>query len=343
MLVLVLGLSAGAPACFAPASLQQPARPFTGDPAPQMATRSRYWPMPQSYWPMPQPYWPPPEQQPYAYPMAPGVAPPLGAGVAVMGAAEPAHPTDGRPVPELVTPTTATAPSPSEPPQLLPTSVLEESGLLAALRFFLEKNDDKGRQALQDMDPQTQEILLTLLPLTVRMNENGVGKADPQELAVVIDRLQSVLWKLRPRAALVMDKFCFCHLVRGFGRIDALDEKPTFVGGEMVEVYAEIRNISSQPHRSRRGDFRTHLVSKLDLRRPGGESVWDGPKEIDKPDETMTPQHDYFQHYSFRMPALPPGEYVLDLEVTDVPTGRTVRQQLNFTIAAPGVMAGGQG
>ena len=96
------------------------------------------------------------------------------------------------------------------------------------------------------------------------------------------------------------------------------------------------RPVQSVQCRSKRGDYRTHLRSTLSIRKPNGESAWAGPQPFDRPDDTMTPQHDYFQHYRLPVPQLAPGPYVLHLEVTDVPSGRKVARQLEFTIGPSG-------
>jgi hypothetical protein len=220
-------------------------------------------------------------------------------------------------------------------PRKLPKEITEESALLTAMRCFIEKHPKDGAKELSKYDDSTREILMTLMPLTVRVGEDGIEKADPKEIAVVVDQLQGLLWNLRPKAALVMDKCCFCREIRRFGVFEALEARPTFQPGQMVEVYAEVRNVKSHPYRSRRGDYRTHLRSALDIRRPSGEVVWPGQR-FDKPDDTLTPQHDYFQHYRLQVPPLDAGPYVLHLEVIDVPTGRTVRRDLEFTIGPSG-------
>jgi hypothetical protein len=220
-------------------------------------------------------------------------------------------------------------------PGKLPNSITGESPMVTALKYYIEKDPESAKKELSKLDDTSRDILLTLLPLTVRVGSNGLAKSDPQEIALVVDRLQGLLWALRPKAALVMDKCCFCREIRRFGVFEALDGKATFQPGEMVEVYAEVRNVASELHRSKRGDYRTHLRSSLDIRRAVGDVAWSG-KQFDKPDDTLTPQHDYFQHYRLQVPQLGPGPYVLHLEVTDVPTGRTVARELEFTIAPTG-------
>jgi hypothetical protein len=206
----------------------------------------------------------------------------------------------------------------------------EEPPLLHALRCFLEKRPDDFRETLKTLDASQRDVLQTLIPLMVNVGDGQFAKSDPRELAAAVDQLQALLWVLRPRAALVMDKFCFCREVKKFGQFEALGSKQSFRPGDMVEVYAEIRNVSSVPRRSEHGEYRTHLRSRLEIRAPSGEMV----KFFDcgKPDETLTPQHDYYQAYRFSIPEAPAGAYTLNLEVRDVPTGRKVKQKLEFQI-----------
>lgn len=221
------------------------------------------------------------------------------------------------------------APDPAAPAKLPPT-VTDDSFILTAMKSSMEKRPEALREALRSLDPAQRELLMALIPLTIRVGEGGLTSTDPHDVAVVVDQLQGLLWALRPRAALVMDKFCFCQRIEKFGKFKKLEGKPTFRPGEMVEVYAEIRNVSSQLHRSPQGDFQTHLRSKLQIRNQADEVLF--AKECDKPDETLTPQHDYFQHYRLRIPSVRPGTYVLNLEAEDVPTGRKIRQKLEFEV-----------
>ena len=215
-------------------------------------------------------------------------------------------------------------------PGKLPPTLIEESPIVDAVKSSVEKRPDGIRDALNSLDPARREILMTLIPLAVRVGEGGLASTDPHDVAVVVDQLQGLLWALRPRAALVMDKFCFCQRIEKFGKFKPLPAKPSFRPGEMVEVYAEFRNISSQPHRTEQGDFRTQLRGKLEIRNSAGGVLL--TKECNGLDETLTPQHDYFQHYRLRIPDARPGSYVLNLEAEDVPTGRKVKQKLEFQV-----------
>ncbi|MFL5339255.1 MAG: hypothetical protein ACJ8F7_03730 [Gemmataceae bacterium] len=230
---------------------------------------------------------------------------------------------------------------PGEEPGALPGSVsrattlradvgtADETPLMQALHHFLNHRPDLALNSLQSLDRQSQEVLLQMLPMIVRWSETSAGPADPRQVADDVDQLQSLLLILRPRAALQVEKLCFCRQVRKFGVYEALDERPTFQCGELVEVYGEVRNVSCERHASKDGDYCTHLFTRLEIRDANGR--FGMGRDFEKIDLCHTPQYDYFQHFRFRVPPTP-GIYTLHLEVSDVPTGRKDRRKMEFEI-----------
>jgi hypothetical protein len=218
-------------------------------------------------------------------------------------------------------------------PQLLASSIAVEPGLVAALRCFLDKRPDAALPCLNHYDSENQEVLLSLLPLTARMSEGPLSQADPREVAVILDQLEGLKLVLQPKAALVMDKACFCRQVRKFGVYEALGEKPAFRPGELVEVYCEIRNVTSERSKVQPGECRTHLQSSLEIR--NSSIGFKLQSRNTKAEVSHTPQHDFYLHYSFAIKDdMRPGPYVMTLEVVDVPTGRKVGRKLEFVVRA---------
>src|SRR5262245_29697479 len=219
-------------------------------------------------------------------------------------------------------------------PYTLPVSLTADPPLIDALRsFMVEKRPDAALEHLKRYDLENQEILLHLLPLTVRMTEGSLSQADPQEVATILDQLQALMLTLRPRASLVMDKACFCRQVRKFGVYEALAERPAYRQGDLVEVYCELRNVSCERYASQQGEFRTHLQSALEVRDPvRGFKI---QRKTERADVSHTPQHDYYLHYSFAIKSdMRPGPHVVTVEVVDVPTGRKVSRKLEFVVRA---------
>lgn len=223
--------------------------------------------------------------------------------------------------------------SEEEKPQLFPISVgRDEPPLLKAMRCYMEKRPDKALPFLSPFEAENQDVLLNLLPLTVSMSEVSLKQANPQEVAVVVEQLQSLLLLLRPHAALIMEKLCFCREIRKFGAYEAMEPQPKFRPGELVEVYFEIRNVTCNHVASARGEFQTHTNTKLEIREQRGAFIMNKPF-VNQPEYFHTMRHDYFDRYRFQVPpTAPPGRYDLTVEVTDVPTGRKVKQKLEFQV-----------
>ncbi len=231
-----------------------------------------------------------------------------------------------------VTPTAANSATRPTPPTS-PTPTGAEPELVAALRCFMDKRPDTALPHLNRYEPENQDVLLNLLPLTARMSEGPLSHADPQEIAIILDQLQGIALALQPKASLVMDKACFCRQVRKFGVYEALGERPSFRQGELVEVYCEIRNVTCERSKLQSGDYRTQLQSSLEIR--NAATGWNIRSRNGKADVSHTPQHDYYLHYKFAIKDdMRPGSYVVMLEVVDVPTGRRASRKLEFVVRA---------
>ena len=221
-------------------------------------------------------------------------------------------------------------PEPQPPPHtMLPAAT--DPALIQAMRTYIDKRPDLAYEMLKQFPAENQDALLVLLPLTVRMSEESLRETNPQEMAAMLDQLQQLMQLLQPMATLVLDKICFCRQIHGFGNYEPLGDHPTFHAGELVELYAEIRNLSCEQVSSRKNSYRTHVISRLEIRDATGSFFWK-PQKREKDDYNQTPQHDYFHHYRFALPDMPPGEYSLFLEVTDVPTERKVKRKLDFHV-----------
>jgi hypothetical protein len=227
--------------------------------------------------------------------------------------------------------------------------------LVGALRCLLEKHPPEEALAFLDgYDVADREQLWGLLQLVARRGE--LRRATPQEVARALDQLEALAREMRPRAALVLEKLCFCRpfSVDNFGLYEPLEEGHPFRAaapgypGERVQVYAEVRNLAGRPV----GDHvETVLKGKLEIRAGGS-----GPpiKEIDLGclDRSRSPRRDFFVNFHFDTPRLPPGSYTLWVEVKDVtpaPDGsarppRVARRSLDFQVVGdgppPGATAG---
>lgn len=207
-----------------------------------------------------------------------------------------------------------------------------EPPLLAALRCYLNQSPEQAARCLQGMDQADRDLLAALLPLAVRLGDGALKSADPQDLAALVDDLQSLVGPLRERAALEVPKLCFCKPVAAparFGMYEVLDENHLFRPGEFVGLYFEVRNFACAPHGD---DYRTLVKTSIEVHNARGEVVWrfDPPARTDP---SLSPRQDYCHLGRFALPtSLPAGAYTLRLKVTDVPTGRAAQRALDFRV-----------
>lgn len=243
-----------------------------------------------------------------------------------------AAPTVIRPV-SMTTISAAPEPEPDPgmfPLQQPPTPPTEEPALLTALRLLLEKRPEEAIGKLMKYDKQTQDVLLPLLPLVARVSAGGLDRADPHELSLVMEQLDSTLAALRPRAPFVLERMCFCREVTGFGSYQPLPAEYTFRPGELVEVYVEPRWFSSQ----RQGQFyEVRLSGLLELRDGGGQVRWRQEFAERAADRSRSPRRDLHQSFRFCVPeTLRRGQYTLLLTLTDTPTKRTAQRALELHV-----------
>jgi hypothetical protein len=245
---------------------------------------------------------------------------------------------------------------PPPPPELKPAAAVTpapaplpppEAPLVAALRCVLEKHPAEAVSLLQRYDKADQELLLALLPLAARIGEGELERISPEEMAAILDRLHALILALRPRAALTLDKTCFCRQIDNFGRYEPLPPDHLFQAGgadrpgEFVQVYVEVKNVTSRP----RGPFyETALSSTLEIFNAQKERVWlCRPAAVER---SQSPRQDYFINFQFAVPRLPQGLYTLRITVRDdaAPAGgrtpRTASCSLDFQVAVGAAVRG---
>jgi hypothetical protein len=237
---------------------------------------------------------------------------------------------------------TLAPPTPPDPP------------VVAALRALLEKRPGEALDLLKNYDKANQDILLCLLPLAVRLAEGSLQHPHPGELAVVLEQLRTLERSLAERSALGIEKMCLCRRIDSYGVYEKAPDDWAYAAGvgdqagELVQVYVELRNFANKQQGS---SYETCLASTLEIRDYRGNLVWrrDFPAQ---PDQSHSPRHDYFINYRFALPPhLPPGSYVLWIQVKDltgqpgkdVPVYRTARRSLDFRVRGTGTARGSWG
>jgi hypothetical protein len=198
------------------------------------------------------------------------------------------------------------------------------------MRSFLNKRPAEAVMWLERYDKASQDLLICLLPLAARLTERDLQKGDAREITAWVAQLDNALDSLRARAQLTIERMCFCSEIVRFGVYAPLDEDHEFRPGDYVQLYVEVGNFTSQQH----GDeHNIRLASTVEIRKFDGEKVWEQVcLGEDRPDRSRTPRHDFFNNYWFIVPRIPQGNYVLKVQVTDVPTHRTAERTLDFRV-----------
>jgi hypothetical protein len=218
----------------------------------------------------------------------------------------------------------------------------EEAPLVGALRCFLDKHPDDALEKLKGYEKANQELLLTLLPLMARLGEGSLRQASPQEINALVEGLDSLIFPLRTRAPLTINKMCFCKSIKGFGDYEPLPDYYRFRPGERVRIYVELQNFTSHEQHEATGEVRhvINLVSTAEIRDYSGNKVWSEEIVFQRQgaDASRTLRHDYCDNYGFWVPEeIPPGSYTLWIQVADrdAQPARTVRGSLDFHVAIP--------
>lgn len=251
--------------------------------------------------------------------------------------APPALPTVP-PAPALPVETVAMPSAPAASPAPMAATVAD-TVLFQALRAFQNNEPQEALEHLKKLDATNQELLMYLLPLMVRLADGDAKALPPEELATMIDRLQTASSMLKSRATLRADRICFCRSVRRFADVDPYEASHEFRPGDMVFLYAELKNFTcelvSVPAPAGAAapaqGWRIRLAPKLEIRDASNNLVW--RTDLNKTDFAQSPPQDYYHTYRFCVPdKMPPGVYTFWLTIVDKPTGRTVRKPVEMRI-----------
>lgn len=232
-------------------------------------------------------------------------------------------------LPEMTPPRIQTRPEPEQQPQQV--KLPEGPPLVEALRCLLEKRPEEARTWLERFSTPNREVLAGLLMLAVRLAQQPLHSANPQDLDALVRQVEDLEIPLRTRAALTISKVRFCRWIERYGTYDPLPDNHQFRAGDPVQVYVEVRNFTCAREGS---SYQTRLTSSLEILDADGAVCWRHDyKEGDSPERSHTPMRDYFRNYGFFVPEkFPPGLYTLRIHLTDLPTGRTARGSLDFRV-----------
>jgi hypothetical protein len=220
---------------------------------------------------------------------------------------------------------------PSHPQTEVKAKPVEDPPLVAALRCYLNRKPAEAVIWLERYDPPNQELLLCLMPLLARLTEGSLHKVDSKDLSSLLTELDRIITLMQPAAQMVIDKMCFVSDAHNFGDYKKLDEEHEFQPGDLLFVYVELQNFTSQRD-ERTGRYRIRLKSEVFIQ-DVKNNVVDGSNFEANEDLSLTRRHDFYIQYPLRLRRdLPAGSYILRLNVTDVPTKRNVEHTLDFRV-----------
>jgi hypothetical protein len=200
---------------------------------------------------------------------------------------------------------------------------------ITALRCLLDKRPAEALVWLDRYDKPSQELLLLLLPLVARVTEGGLQRPDPHEAANILVQLNRISDALRRVAELRIETLVFCEYIRKFGVYEKREDDKPFGPGEHVELYFELRNFSNERLNSGYG---IRLATRVEIQKYDGQMGYRFELR-DRPDVSLNSRHDFFKRCSFDLPGdITPGNHILRLIVTDLPTGRVVTRSLDFRV-----------
>lgn len=203
--------------------------------------------------------------------------------------------------------------------------------VVEALHCLLQNRPEEARRWLDRYEPPNREALNGLLGVVVLLAERQLQQADPQDIAAIQGKLEAVLDRLRPRAALTLTKLRFCKWIEKYGDYEPLADNHQYRAGDLVQVYVELRNVTCEKYGPL---WQTRLASSIELVDSRGELVWRRDLgDRDEPERSHTARREYFRNCRFYVPDhVPPGLYTLRIHVKDLPTGRTARGGLDFRL-----------
>ena len=197
-----------------------------------------------------------------------------------------------------------------------------------ALKFLLEDKNEEFLDQLKQYDPARQNLFKRVLPTLPLFSQKKITDLSPDEASRITEVYQFVVREVRPRTPLIVENACFCDWVNSFGVYQPCTEGHVFQAsssprpgerlqlGERVQLYVEVRNFASV---QRDGFYETRLASTVEIaevKNGQKKTIWSHAFN-EKLHRSRSPRNDHFNNYSFNVPPMPPGEYILTIHIAD--------------------------
>ena len=159
--------------------------------------------------------------------------------------------------------------------------------------------------------------------------DSGGKLDDKQRAAAALGALDEARAKLSELATLQIRNAAFVASVEGFGAYEP-NKATNFQPGQKVTLYAEVENFRSS---ATEDGYHTSLATSYQVLDSTGRRV-DGKQFPDVADKCRNRRRDFHMQYEFPLPTrIYPGEYVLELTITDHNSGKIGQTTLPFEIA----------
>ncbi len=152
---------------------------------------------------------------------------------------------------------------------------------------------------------------------------------DKQRAAAALAPLDEARAKLSELATLQIRNAAFVTSVDGFGAYEPR-KTASFRPGQKASLYAEVENFRSE---SRDDGYHTSLGTSYQILDKTGKRI-DGKQFPEVADKCRNHRRDFHMQYEFPLPAgMAPGEYTLELTITDHNSGKIGQTTLPFEIS----------
>jgi hypothetical protein len=200
--------------------------------------------------------------------------------------------------------------------------------------YLVDNEDTKALSLSDEMDPDRQEIVQAQVRALMAAEAGAADRDLASEANRLLEPIENLRSVVRARADLRVPRVELCSSVEAFGLYEPIEPAEFTVGRKnSVVIYVEVDNFRSEKIAS--GQFRTLLSVRLTLLNKAGEEIWSMPHPNIE-DLARHRRRDFFLTAPTPIPAaIPPGEYVLKVEVEDVLAGKINSNTARFKMVLP--------